>query len=160
MVWQKYSKDEVVEDSVSVLNEFQSMPRRTKSHDGKMVCPKCSSFMTMGYDEPECISCGYADYAFTGIRKRLNKRLISSATKHIFRYIGPYPNLFEKLAYVKVVRVGHRAVFAVTCPFCGDGMEQFVLSGKRGDKNEKRYFCGVGHRVSITPRPEGSFGWK
>ena len=84
MVSQKYSKDEVVEDSVSVLNEFQSMPRRTKSHDGKMVCPKCSSFMTMGYDEPECISCGYADYAFTGIRKRLNKRLISSATKHIF----------------------------------------------------------------------------
>ena len=77
MVSQKYSKDEVVEDSVSVLNEFQSMPRRTKSHDGKMVCPKCSSFMTMGYDEPECISCGYADYSFTGIKKQLNKKLIS-----------------------------------------------------------------------------------
>lgn len=115
----------------------------------------------MGYDEPECLSCGWADYSHTDTRVNPNgTSIISTATRYVLRYCGDFPRLTETLAHARVVRVRNRVVYAVNCPFCDNVMEQSSLSGKRPEAREQRYKCIDGHRVSLVPAKRGMLGWR
>ena len=127
----------------------------------KVHCPKCSAKLTVNFDESECLSCGFVDYEYFSPRTIQERNsIISTGTRYVLRYIGEFPALAEVLTHVKVYRVRNRAVFGVRCPFCGSGMSQSSLSGKRREIREERYKCTAGHRVSLCPNPEGVLGWK
>ena len=86
--------------------------------------------------------------------------MISSGTRYVLRYVGDFPSLSETLTHVQLRRLRNRVVYSVTCPFCQGEMEQSSLSGKRREMREERYRCTDGHRVSLTPTPNGALGWK
>ena len=88
------------------------------------LCKRCNARMVMGYDEMECVMCGYADYSYAREMPTGPKNLLSTATEYVFRYVGDFPALSEKLTHVKVVRIRNRAGFDVECPFCSRGMEE------------------------------------
>ena len=124
-------------------------------------CARCGTRLVMGYDEPECLSCGWADYSYTDTRVNPNgTSIISTATRYVLRYCGDFPRLTETLAHARVVRVRNRVVYAVNCPFCDNVMEQSSLSGKRPEAREQRYKCIDGHRVSLVPAKRGMLGWR
>ena len=115
----------------------------------------------MGYDEPQCLRCGYADYSYTPAPRPASERsIISTATRFVVRYSGDFPTLTETLAYIRLIRVRNRVVYAVNCPFCDKAMDQSSLSGKRPEVREQRYKCMDGHRVSLVPGRNGMMGWK
>ena len=124
-----------------------------------MTCPRCDSQLRITYHEPECLPCGYVDYEYQ-VKTNGTKSLISSGTRYILRYMGEFSDLSDTLAHVQVQRERNRVVFRVDCPFCDDPMTQTSLSGKRREAREERYKCIQGHRVSLTPCKNGSFGWK
>ena len=124
-------------------------------------CHRCGSRLVMGYDEPECLSCGWVDYSYTNARASTNgASIISAATKYVLRYYGDFANLGETLVYARAVRIRNRVAYAVNCPFCGQVMEQSSLSGKRPEAREQRYKCSQGHRVSLVPTKRGTLGWR
>ena len=115
----------------------------------------------MGYDEPQCLTCGFNDYTYaTQALSRANRSIVSTATRFIIRYMGEFPSLSETLAHVRLIRVRNRVVYAVNCPFCDKTMDQSSLSGKRPEVREQRYKCMDGHRVSLIPTRDGMMGWK
>ena len=124
-------------------------------------CVRCGASIVMGYDEPECITCGWVDYSYTKAKTTSNvPNLISTATKYVLRYCGDFPKLAETLTYAKVVRIRNRVGYAVNCPFCHEIMEQSSLSGKRPDAREQRFRCTEGHRGSLVPTKRGMIGWR
>ena len=127
---------------------------------GRRQCPRCDKRMTMGYDEPQCLNCGYADYTYTRMTPRNGNNLFSTATRYVLRYTGDFPTLSERLAHVKLIRVRNRVLYAVECPFCDKAMDQSSLSGKRPEVREQRYKCMDGHRVSLVPGKNGMMGWR
>ena len=134
--------------------------RRALAPEG-LYCRRCHTRMVMGYDEPQCLSCGYADYSYTRETAARKKRsIVSTATRSVLRYVGDFPTLTETLTYVKLVRVRNRVVYAVSCPFCNAAMDQSSLSGKRPEVREQRYKCMLGHRVSLIPTRNGMLGWR
>ena len=116
--------------------------------------------MVMSYDEPECLSCGYADYEYTRKFSGDHDNLLSTATRYVLRYVGDFPALTETLTHVKLIRIRNRVGFAVNCPFCEQIMEESSLSGKRPEAKEQRYKCEDGHRVSLIPGTNGMTGWR
>ena len=124
------------------------------------LCKRCNARMVMGYDEMECVMCGYADYSYAREMPTGPKNLLSTATEYVFRYVGDFPALSEKLTHVKVVRIRNRAGFDVECPFCSRAMEEASLSGKRPEARERRFKCKDGHRVSLIPGKSGVEGWR
>ena len=125
------------------------------------LCPRCSDSLVKGFNEPECLKCGYVDYGFVDRSKSARPtNLVSAGTRYVLRYVGGSDGLVETLAYVQAVRLRNRAVYEVCCPFCSATMEQSSLSGKRRDIREERFKCVQGHRVSLTPGRNGSLGWK
>ncbi len=128
---------------------------------GPLYCPRCDTRMVSGYDEPQCLSCGFADYDYTvEMKPRSGRSIVSTATKFILRYVGDFPTLTETLAHVRLVRVRNRVVYAVSCPFCSCAMDQSSLSGKRPEVREQRFKCTEGHRVSLIPSRNGMMGWR
>lgn len=123
-------------------------------------CPRCSASLIIGYDDPECLQCGYVDYSYSPPAAAIRNNLMSQATRFVFRYIGDSPILSETLTYARLERVRNKVVHSVTCPFCESSMEQSSLSGKRRELREERYRCGNGHRVSLIPKRGGGMGWK
>lgn len=123
------------------------------------ACERCGTRLVMGYDEPECIECGWSDYSKTKVKSRSDS-VFSAATRHILRYVGDFSTLAHILVHVRLVRSGNRAVFAVACPFCRKQMEESSLSGRRPDLREQRYKCVDGHRISLVPVKGGLFGWR
>ncbi len=130
-------------------------------------CYRCGTRLVMGYDEPECMSCGWVDYSQTIASSASSNgassngaSIISAATKYVLRYCGDFSNLAGTLVYARVVRIRNRVAYAVNCPFCNQVMEQSSLSGKRPDAREQRYKCSLGHRVSLVPTKRGMLGWR
>lgn len=124
-------------------------------------CPRCESDLVISYHEPECLLCGFADYAFTPVKRIGVKSVVSDGARYILRYVGDFRSLAETLTSVRLVRLRNRVVYAVECPFCGGPMDQSSLSGKRREVREERYKCESGHRISLLPtRKDGSLGWK
>ena len=116
----------------------------------------------MGYDEPQCLTCGYADYTHSRdiVPRWARTSIVSAATRYVVRYVGDAMNLADQLTHVRLVRHNNRAIFDVTCPFCEGSMEESSLSGKRPEAREQRFKCGFGHRVSLIPRKNGMLGWR
>ena len=134
--------------------------------DGKLKavktrCPRCSTRLRVNYESNECLSCGYVDYEYVSTQeKKQSNSIITTGTRFVLRYIGEFPALTETVTHVKLYRVRNRVVYGVRCPFCGIGMAQSSLSGKRREIREERYKCTTGHRVSLCPNREGVLGWK
>ena len=124
-----------------------------------MTCPRCDSYLKISYFEPECLQCGYVNYQYQQASSP-KKTIINSGTRYVLRYVGEFPRLAKTLAHVKLHRLRNRAVYGVRCPFCGTGMTQTSLSGKRREIREERYKCDEGHRLSLAPGTNGSLGWK
>lgn len=80
--------------------------------------------------------------------------------RYVLTYSGRFPALSEMLAYLEVTEHRDSAVYKVSCPFCLKPMAQAWQSGKREEDLEKRYECGVGHRLSLMPASGGLPGWK
>lgn len=128
---------------------------------GPLYCPRCETRMVRGYDEPQCLSCGFADYEYTQeMKPRAGRSIVSTATRFILRYVGDFPTLTETLAHVRLVRVRNKVVYGVSCPFCNCAMDQSSLSGKRPEVREQRFKCNEGHRVSLIPGRNGMMGWR
>jgi hypothetical protein len=128
---------------------------------GRQQCPRCCDTLVKGFNEPECLKCGYVDYGYVDRTKSVRPtNLVSAGTRYVLRYVGDSNGLMETLAYVQAVRLRNRAVYEVCCPFCSTTMEQSSLSGKRRDIREERFKCVQGHRVSLTPGRNSSLGWK
>ena len=138
-----------------------SAARPIREQSGYDRCPRCYDTLVRGFQEPECLKCGYVDY---GHQERSTngrpKNLVSAGATYVLRYVGDSPQLAHTLTYVQAVRLRNRAVYEVTCPFCSNLMEQSSLSGKRRDIREERFKCHQGHRVSLTPGKSRSLGWK
>ena len=131
---------------------------RTVTAD-RSVCPRCDTRLSIKYFEPQCLQCGYVDYTHR-MSTRVRKNLVNSGTRYVLRYVGDFPALSETLAHIQLHRLRNRAVYGVSCPFCGRSMVQASLSGKRREVREERYKCMDGHRVSLTPKADGGLGWK
>ncbi len=147
--------------SPSLNGTTTKTPEPAAGRDRTLGCRRCDTRLVQVYDEPQCLSCGFADYRFTeraNVHDRTN--LLSAATRYVFRYVGDAPQLVETLAHVRVVRIRNRIGFRVTCPFCDTYMEESSLSGKRPEAREQRFKCGHGHRVSLVPRKNGMTGWR
>ena len=136
-------------------------PVASPSTTKRKHCLRCGTQLVMGYYEPECLNCGYADYTYTnGASSNRGKSILSAATRYVLCYVGGFSNLTSTLAHVKLIRVRNRVIYAVNCPFCNKSMEQSSLSGKRPDVREQRYKCMQGHRVSLVPGRNGALGWR
>lgn len=124
-------------------------------------CARCGSRMFMGRDEPECVTCGYADYTYSRdmAPRWARNSILSSATRLVARYVGASERLAHTVVHMTLVRKGTRAIYKVTCPFCQGSMEESSLSGKRAEPQEQRFKCGDGHRVSIMPGRNGMPVW-
>ena len=140
------------------------LPRREPppSVTPRTQCPRCSTNLVRGYDEPLCLQCGFQDYTFVSPKIRQGKSILSTATRYVLRYVGDSRMLSETLAHVKVERLRNRVIYKVNCPFsdCQNKMEQSSLSGKRPVAQEQRFKCDDGHRVSLVPGKNGMLGWK
>lgn len=126
-------------------------------------CPRCSGRLTMGYDEPECIWCGFQDYGYTPEVSAVRQHsILSSATRSVVRYVGDSPALAELTTEARAVRMGNRLVHQVECPFCEDRklMVPASLSGRRREVREERFKCVESHRLSLTPARNGALAWK
>ena len=150
-----------VSPDVYSVPQVESRPEAPAPPGKSGYCPRCSSRLLMGYDEPQCLSCGFSDYSYSRpTTPNDRKDIISAATRYVLRYAGDFPALAETLTHVKTVRVRNRVVYAVTCPFCEKSMDQSSLSGKRPEVREQRYKCMDGHRVSLVPGKRGMMGWR
>ncbi len=126
-------------------------------------CPKCDGTLTMGYDEPRCIWCGFQDYSYTPeVSAGRQRSILSSATRFVVRYVGSSPALADVTTEARAVRMGNRLVHQVMCPFCEDGklMAQASLSGRRREVREERFRCVESHCLSLTPARNGVLAWK
>ena len=149
------------EESEVVIQPISTTPAEVPKTNGVSHCPRCDTRLLMGYDEPQCLNCGFADYERTlASTPRDRTNILSAATRYILRYVGDFPSLTESLAHVKLIRVRNRVVYAVNCPFCEKAMDQSSLSGKRPEVREQRYRCMDGHRVSLVPGKNGMLGWR
>ena len=136
-------------------------PRPLRAAAGRSLCPRCHDPLVKGFEEPECLRCGYVDYTYTEpARAGRPTNLVSAGARYVVRYVGESKRLIHTLAHVQAVRLRNKAVYEVTCPFCSTTMEQSSLSGKRRDVREERFKCSQGHRVSITQGANFSLGWK
>jgi len=143
------------------VTEEIATERFVKPSPNGLNCVRCGTRMMRGYDEPQCLNCGYADYSRTNVtRPQDNKNIVSTATRFVLRYVGDFPSLSETLMYVKLTRLRNRVVYAVTCPFCEKTMDESSLSGKRPDTREQRHKCTEGHRISLVPSKNGMLGWR
>ena len=123
-------------------------------------CPRCKGPLVITYYEPECLQCGYAHYEYTPPTAIGPKSQLSSGRNYIFRYVGDFPKMSERLVYSRLERLRNRVVQVPTCPFCESEMEQSSLSGKRREIREERYRCPDGHRISLIPLNDETTGWK
>lgn len=137
----------------TILPAHPSATPRSARRQG--ICKRCGGRMMMGYDEPQCITCGNADYSYTREFSMNRQNLLSNATQYVLRYGGESSALSETLVHVKVVRIRNRVGFDVRCPFCSQAMEEASLSGKRPEARERRFKCVYGHRVSLMPSKSG-----
>ena len=81
------------------------------------------------------------------------------ATHFFPPYIGDIRGLAYTLVHVKGVTSGDRIVLDVTCPFCQGQMSEASLQGRPGMREQRNRYA-TGHRMSLTPRPDGGFlGW-
>ena len=136
-------------------------PRPIRATGGRSLCPRCTAPLITGFEEPECLGCGYVDYTHVpSARRGRATNLVSAGARFVIRYNGESASLADVLAYVQTVRLRNRAVYEVTCPFCSATMEQSSLSGKRRDVREERFKCSQGHRVSLTQGANFSLGWR
>ena len=146
--------------------EYQEVARKPQvvevapPNDG-LACPRCGALLRINYDEPQCLQCGYVDYAYVPPDAHNRKRsLMSRGTQYVLRYTGSSDVLSDTLAHVQLEKFRNRAIYLVSCPFCHQQMTQSSLSGKRREVREERYKCEAGHRISLLPSRNGSLGWK
>ena len=152
---------------VATLPEVRVVPQAApeqviaKPEVKRVYCIRCGTKLMKGYNEPQCLNCGYADYSSAPEKSQKSQSLLSAGTRYVLRYVGDFPSLSETLAQVKLIRIRNRVAYQVECPFCDKTMEQSSLSGKRPEIREQRYKCPDGHRVSLvsTIRDE-SLGWR
>ena len=135
---------------------------KERVRDNKTHCPKCSARLHASFEDAECLNCGYVDYEYVAPQRRMVEKtsIIGTGTRYVLRYIGEFPALSKVVTHVKVYRIRNRVVYGVRCPFCGSGMSQSSLSGKRREIREERYKCTSGHRVSLCPNDKSVLGWK
>ena len=128
----------------------------------KTHCPKCSARLHVSFEDAACLSCGYVDYEYVAPYHEDTSKasIISTGTRYVLRYIGEFPALTQVVTHVMVYRIRNRVVYGGSCPFCGSGMSQSSLSGKRREIREERYKCTSGHRVSLCPNDKSELGWK
>lgn len=124
-----------------------------------MTCPRCNANLRVNYYEPECLRCGYVDYACSTVNQTRHS-IIGSGTRYVLRYVGECAALANLLAHVQLQLVRNRLVFGVECPFCGTSMTHSLLSSRRAAAGEQRYKCGVGHRVALKSGKNGVIGWQ
>ena len=147
-------------DRNEIVRIIPNAPER-QAYRSRMTCPRCQTHLTINYDEPECLQCGYVDYSYTPVSPiRAIRNIFSAGTQYILRYVGEFPSLSGRLTHVQLQRLRNRVVYGVECPFCGNTMDQSSLSGKRRELREERYKCEQGHRVSLAPGKDGALGWK
>ena len=161
MVTEAISEQPDFEPQIIEFAQQNATQEQVRKQTRKYLCPRCNTKLIIGYDEPECATCGYVDYEYEPPVFINDKSILSSATKYILRYIGDFENLSNTTANVKSIRIKNRVVYAVECPFCSNPMEQSSLSGKRAEIREQRYKCEKGHRVSLLPNKKHmGLGWK
>ena len=61
------------------------------------LCPRCDSDLVISYHEPECLLCGFVDYAYTPVKRFGAKSVVSDGARFILRYVGDFPSLSETL---------------------------------------------------------------
>ena len=69
------------------------------------ACERCGTRLVLGYDEPECIACGWSDYSKTPVKSR-SDHVLGAATRHILRYAGDFSTLTHILVHVRPRKVG------------------------------------------------------
>ncbi|MBN18004.1 MAG: hypothetical protein CL758_00765 [Chloroflexi bacterium] len=145
--------------TLTIPSTHPIQPEEKGIEKSKVLCPRCNSKLRITYYEPQCIQCGFVDYEYKENIKK-SKNVVNSGTKYVLRYYGEAESLNNTLVNIELYRLGNRAVYNVTCPFCTTKMEQTSLSGKRRDMKEERYKCEKGHRVSLKVKEDGGLGWK
>lgn len=141
-----------------VTATVQSPPQVETRHPAGL-CRRCGARMLMGYDEPQCLPCGHADYTYTREFSINRENLLSKATRRVFRYGGDSFAFSETLISTEVVRRGNRVCYDFLCPFCSREMEEVSLSGKRPEGKEQRFKCEDDHRVSLIPGRSGEIDY-
>ena len=155
-----FEREAAVRPSGGASGSATITPVRPVPQASPEACVRCGMRLFVNYDEKQCPTCGYTDYSMTVEVSRGRKTLLSTATRHVFRYAGDSPALRETLTHATLVRIRNRVGYKVSCPFCNETMEESSLSGKRPEAREQRYKCSLGHRVSLIPGKNGMTGWR
>ena len=115
-----------------------------------MTCNKCGCAFVQRLADGDmvCPICGRRWYADAPPRK-------PQALVRRIRYGGDAPLMRDVVVTIshnrRLTGMGGALVQdSPACPFCGEGMNPTSLSGIRRDKNERRFACAWGHRISLT----------
>jgi ribosomal protein L37E len=126
------------------------------------ACPRCATRLEFTYDEPQCPSCGFVDYARTRDIGPTSKRrsILSLGISYVLRYVGEAGNLSDLLVQMRVIGRSRGHAYAVSCPFCARLMVDTSPTGLRTGRREQRFTCSVRHRISLVHDGAGVLGWE
>ena len=89
----------------------------------ELICPRCDSQLRINYDEPQCLQCGYVDYAYVPPdAHRRKENMMTSGTRYVLRYTGAFENLTDTLTHVQLRRFRNQGDIPRELPVlpCGD----------------------------------------
>ena len=104
MVSEALSSQPDFEPQIIEFAQQNATQEQVRKQTRKYLCPRCNTKLIIGYDEPECATCGYVDYEYEPPVIINDKSILSSATKYILRYIGDFENLSNNL-YSKYIAI-------------------------------------------------------
>jgi ribosomal protein S27AE len=126
----------------------------------RLVCPRCESGLAATYDELECLICGYVDYSWTPSTAQPQRIKRDGDVRFRLPYVGDFHSMQGNFILVRLDRTTTKQPLEVSCPFCGDRMDQTSLTCSGKGAREERYICRDNHRVSMMRDRDGGMGWR
>lgn len=126
------------------------------------VCLRCATRLEFTYDEPQCPSCGFVDYACTRDIGPSSKRrsILSLGISYVLRYISEFGNLSDLLVQMRVIGRSRGHAYVVSCPFCDRSIVDSSPTCLRTGRREQRFTCSDRHRISLVHDGAGVMGWE
>ena len=126
----------------------------------RLVCPRCDNGMVVVYDELDCMICGYVDYSWTPPSARPRRLNRGAEVRFRLPYVGSFKSMQGNVILARLDRTTTKQALDISCPFCGNCMEQTSLTCSGKGVREERYICDQNHRISLMRDREGGLGWR
>ena len=125
------------------------------------ACPRDGTRLRVQADGyPNCIHCGYEDYAYTLPKRRRDN---AAGLMAQIRYIGFAAHLMDLTITVRAKRHQQSTSGIVTvpsCPWDAKDMKAVPRNGFGKEKDERTYRCGKRHKIILLSSANGDWrGW-